>query len=126
MARTKAARSSHLVSPFPKFREEPNIAITRLDPNPALNIGWNLQRRRLVQSMPPSFRPDSVSRRTMIEPEIIVVPAVFAITAVILIVRMSFKHREKMASITGVPSVNPVAEQRLARIEEALESIAIE
>ena len=39
----------------------------------------------------------------MIEPEIIVVPAVFAITAVILIVRMSFKHREKMASITGEP-----------------------
>ena len=59
-------------------------------------------------------------------PEIVIVPVVFAIPAIVAIVRMSFKHKEKMASLTGTANSNPMLEARLQRIEEAVETIAVE
>jgi len=62
----------------------------------------------------------------MIDPEIVIVPMVFGIPAVVAVVRMWFKHKEKMATLGGQPAGNPELEARLSRIEEAVETIAIE
>jgi hypothetical protein len=62
----------------------------------------------------------------MVPSEIIVVPAVFAIPSIVILFRMWFRHKEKMASLTGAPSSNPTLEARLARIEEAVDTIAVE
>jgi hypothetical protein len=62
----------------------------------------------------------------MVEPEIIIVPVVFAIPALVVFARMWFRHKEKMASLTAPASTNPILEQRLARIEQAVETIAVE
>jgi hypothetical protein len=62
----------------------------------------------------------------MIEPEVIVVPAVFLIPSVVILARMWFKHKEKMASLTGETWANTAIESRLARIEDAVETIAVE
>ena len=62
----------------------------------------------------------------MIEPEVIVIPAVFGIPAIVIFFRMWFRHRERMASLTGASQSNPMLEARLARIEEAVETIAVE
>ena len=59
-------------------------------------------------------------------PEVVIVPAIFAIPAVVLIVRMSFRHKEKMAALTGSTQNNAALEARLTRIEEAVETIAVE
>jgi hypothetical protein len=59
-------------------------------------------------------------------PEVVIVPAIFAIPAIVLIVRMSFRHKEKMAALTGSTQNNAALEARLARIEEAVETIAVE
>src|SRR5690349_11567221 len=68
----------------------------------------------------------SPHRRAIMPPEVFVVPAVFGIPAVVLIVRMSFRHKEKMAALTGSTQNNAALEARLARIEEAVETIAVE
>jgi hypothetical protein len=59
-------------------------------------------------------------------PEVVIVPAVFAIPAIVLVVKMSFRHKEKMAELTGSPQNNAALEARLARIEEAVDTIAVE
>ena len=59
-------------------------------------------------------------------PEVIIVPAIFAIPAIVLVVRMAFRHKERMAELTGSANNNPALEARLARIEEAVETIAVE
>ena len=59
-------------------------------------------------------------------PEVVIVPAVFAIPAIVLIVRMSFRHKEKMAALTGSTQNNAALDARLTRIEEAVETIAVE
>lgn len=61
----------------------------------------------------------------MIPPEVIVVPAVFGIPAAVLVVRMWFKHQEKMASL-GRPADTASIEERLARVEQGIDAIAIE
>ena len=59
----------------------------------------------------------------MQNPEVIVVPIVFAIPAIVLLARMSFKHKEKMAhEIVGMwlmpelpfPSIGPVGRGAIA------------
>jgi demethoxyubiquinone hydroxylase (CLK1/Coq7/Cat5 family) len=60
------------------------------------------------------------------QPEIIIVPAIFAIPSVVILVRMLLKHKEKMAAMKGVTNSNPMLEARLIRIEEAVETIAVE
>jgi hypothetical protein len=42
------------------------------------------------------------------------------------ITRMALAHREKMASLGSAPATNPLLEARLARMEEALDAIAVE
>jgi hypothetical protein len=60
----------------------------------------------------------------MILPEVIIVPSVFAIPSLVIFARMWFRHKERMATLRGV--TNPMLESRLTRIEEAVETIAIE
>ena len=62
----------------------------------------------------------------MIDPEIVIVPLVFGIPAFVVVVRMLLKHKEKMATLAGQPASNPALDARLSRIEEAVETIAIE
>lgn len=64
----------------------------------------------------------------MSDPEVIIVPIVFAIPAIVLVVRMAFKHKEKMAALTLPPAAAVTAsiDDRLARVEQAVEAIAIE
>jgi len=59
-------------------------------------------------------------------PEVVIVPAVFAIPAIVLVVRMAFRHKERMAELTGSTKNNAALEARLTRIEEAVETIAVE
>ena len=62
----------------------------------------------------------------MHDPEVIIVPVVFAIPAIVLLARMSFRHREKMASLQAGPDRQADVEARLDRIEQAVDTIAIE
>lgn len=64
----------------------------------------------------------------MSDPEIIIVPAVFAIPAIVLVVRMAFRHKEKMAALTLPPAkeLTTSIDDRLARVEQAVDAIAIE
>ena len=58
--------------------------------------------------------------------EIIVVPVVFAIPAIVLVVRMSLRHKEKMATLNSNDGRSLEIEARLERIEQAVEAVAIE
>ena len=58
-------------------------------------------------------------------PEVIIVPLIFAIPAAVVYARMAFKHRERMASLRG-GDASPDLAARLDRIEQAVESIAVE
>lgn len=62
----------------------------------------------------------------MVEPEVIIVPVVFALPSIVIFFRMWFKHKEKMASLTGAAPNTSMLEARLLRIEEAVETIAVE
>ena len=58
--------------------------------------------------------------------EIIVVPVVFAIPAIVLVVRMSLRHKEKMASLNSDGGRSLEIEARLERIEQAVDAVALE
>jgi hypothetical protein len=60
----------------------------------------------------------------MTDPEVIIVPIVFGLPSLVWMVRMWLKHRERMIELKGAR--NPMVEARLTRIEEAVETIAIE
>jgi hypothetical protein len=62
----------------------------------------------------------------MVQPEVIVVPMVFGIPALVVFFRMWFRHKERMAELKGTTAHNPMLDTRLTRIEEAVETIAIE
>ena len=62
----------------------------------------------------------------MVAPEIVIVPVVFVIPAIVILVRMTFRHKEKMASLRGGPQRQADLEERLDRIEQAVDTIAIE
>jgi hypothetical protein len=63
----------------------------------------------------------------MHDPELIIVPVVFAIPALVLLVRMSYRHKEKMATLQGgSPQRQADLEDRLERIEQAVDTIAVE
>ena len=62
----------------------------------------------------------------MVDPEIVIVPVVFLIPAIVLVVRMALKHREKMAGLESGGPRRGELEARLERIEQAVETIAIE
>ncbi len=64
----------------------------------------------------------------MIPPEIIIVPAIGLITAVVVTIRMWLAHREKMAGLSAgrSPALAGELSGRILRIEQAVESIALE
>jgi len=73
---------------------------------------------------PTSWCELTFNRRLMIA---VLILAILAIVAgSVGITRMAFAHREKMASLGSAPATNPVLEARLARMEEALDAIAVE
>jgi ABC-type Na+ efflux pump permease subunit len=59
-------------------------------------------------------------------PEVVAIPFVFGIPAIVIIVRMALKHKERMATLTAPAQSNAALEARLSRIEEAVETIAVE
>jgi hypothetical protein len=56
----------------------------------------------------------------------IIVPAVFGIPAIVWIVRMAFRHKEKMAELQSGRTRDPELEARLRRLEQAVDAIAVE
>lgn len=63
----------------------------------------------------------------MIPPEVIVIPIVFGIPAAVMITKMWLSHKEKMAALgTGSTVGLGAIDARLARLEQVVESIAIE
>lgn len=62
----------------------------------------------------------------MVEPQIIAAPIALLIVAGLGYARMFFRHREKMAAFGSRSGTDPALEERLARIEEAVETIAVE
>ena len=57
--------------------------------------------------------------------EAVIVPIVFGIPAAVVITKMWFSHKEKMAGLTA-PKGTAMIDARLERVEQAVESIAIE
>ena len=62
----------------------------------------------------------------MINPDIVIVPTIFAVPAIVTIVILSFRHRERMAALHNSPAREAALERRLERIEQAIETIAVE
>jgi hypothetical protein len=62
----------------------------------------------------------------MVPPEVIIFPVFFGIGGSVIFARMWFKHRERMASLRGGGGRDTALEQRLERIEQAVETIAVE
>lgn len=58
--------------------------------------------------------------------EAVIVPIVFGIPAAVAITKMWFTHKEKMAGLSGPKQGSAIADARLERVEQAIESIAIE
>ncbi|HEX4681883.1 MAG TPA: hypothetical protein VH277_04185 [Gemmatimonadaceae bacterium] len=59
--------------------------------------------------------------------DVIIVPIVFGLPTIAVVVRMLLRHREKMADMKrqSAPEAS-VIEERLARVESAIDAIAIE
>ena len=58
--------------------------------------------------------------------EIILVPAVFGIPGIVIMTKMWFSHKEKMAGLGGPRQGTAITDARFERLEQAVESIAIE
>ena len=58
--------------------------------------------------------------------EIIVVPVVFVIPAIVAVVGMSLRHKQKMASLNSNAGRSLEIEARLERIEQAVDAVALE
>ncbi|HEY8164262.1 MAG TPA: hypothetical protein VIF83_01790 [Gemmatimonadaceae bacterium] len=58
-------------------------------------------------------------------PEVIIVPAIFAIPAFVLIFRMLIKHKEKMANVSPPADLRAI-DERLTRMEQSIDAMAIE
>jgi 3-hydroxymyristoyl/3-hydroxydecanoyl-(acyl carrier protein) dehydratase len=58
--------------------------------------------------------------------EIILVPAVFGIPGIVIMTKMWFSHKEKMAGLGGPRQASAITDARFERLEQAVESIAIE
>ena len=64
----------------------------------------------------------------MMDPEIVIVPVIFLTTGNVALIFRWFRHRENMAKVTGQAGGrgSPELEQRMERIERAVEAIAVE
>ena len=74
-----------------------------------------------------ALRDRAYYRDMYIPPEVVIVPAVFMTVAAAVITRMALRHREKMAQLErGRFDPDPEVAARLARMEQAIDSIAVE
>jgi hypothetical protein len=62
----------------------------------------------------------------MVPPEVIIFPALFGVVGSVAFARMWFRHRERMATLRHGTPRDAGFEQRLERIEQAIETIAVE
>ena len=62
----------------------------------------------------------------MVDPEIVVIPFVFGIPAIVIVIRMWFRHQVTMATLRKPTDETPRVEARLERVEQALDAIAVE
>ena len=62
----------------------------------------------------------------MMDPEVIIVPFVFGIPSIVVIMRMWFRHKEKMTQLQSGAVRTFELESRLERIEQAVDTIALE
>ena len=58
-------------------------------------------------------------------PEVIIVPAIFAIPSSVIALKLWLGHKERMAKLAGANMLSPDAD-RMARVEQAIEAIAVE
>ena len=59
-------------------------------------------------------------------PEVFVVPAVFGIPAAVILARMWFRHKETMARLGSSTEHTRELEDRMVRVEQAVDAIAVE
>ena len=62
----------------------------------------------------------------VVDPEIVIIPVVFALPTMAIMTRMLLKHRERMASIKAPAERSIEGDERLVRLEQAVEAIAVE
>jgi hypothetical protein len=62
----------------------------------------------------------------VLDPEVIIIPAVIGIPAFVAALRMVLRHKEKMATIHADTGRTFELEARLERIEQAVDTIAVE
>ena len=58
--------------------------------------------------------------------EVVLVPFVFGIPGIVIMTKMWLSHREKMAGLNAPKQGMAITDARIERIEQAVESIAIE
>jgi hypothetical protein len=58
--------------------------------------------------------------------EDIVLPIVFGVPGIVIITKMWFSHRERMAGLQSGRQGSAITDARIERIEQAVDSIAIE
>lgn len=61
-----------------------------------------------------------------IPPELIGITVVVTIPAIVIVLRMWLAHKERMAGLTGPKENASLLDARLERVEQTVESIAIE
>jgi len=62
----------------------------------------------------------------VVDPETIIVPSMIFIPATVIMFRMWLSHKRQMMGLRPPESNSPAIEARLARIEQAVEVIAVE
>jgi hypothetical protein len=62
----------------------------------------------------------------VVDPEVIVIPFVFGFPTLALMLRTWTRHREKMAALKPPADASANIEARLARVEQAVETVAVE
>jgi hypothetical protein len=58
--------------------------------------------------------------------EVVIVPFVFGIPGIVIMTKMWFSHREKMAALSSPRQTTAITDARFERMEQTVESIAIE
>jgi len=86
----------------------------------------------LDEEMRAGFRSVALDLAVMfVPPEVVVIPAIFIVVGAVTITRMAFRHHEKMAELQrgggdGGGTRDPEIAARLARMEQAIDSMAVE
>ena len=62
----------------------------------------------------------------MVDSEVIIVPIVFGFPTVAIMLWTWMRHREKMAALKAPAAASSSIEERLGRVEQAVEAVAVE